>query len=56
MAKKYSKKTKRSRRKSQTRLRGKVVGIREASIQFSLDIGALITGLGQTIERVKPVC
>lgn len=52
MGKKYTNKTGRSRRNSPLQLRGKILGVDEASVQLSLPIAEIIAGLHDTVESV----
>lgn len=52
MGKKYSTKTRRSRRISPPRLRGRIVSRDEASVQLQLPIAEIIAGMGDTVEAL----
>lgn len=51
MSKKYRKKTTRSRRK-QSQLRGKILGVDEASVQLSLPVADVIAGVQHEVEAL----
>jgi len=52
MGKKYTKKTRRSRRKSPARMRGKIVSRDEASVQLQLPIAEILAGIPDTVESL----
>ena len=52
MGKNYTRRTNRSRRKSPPSLRGKILGIDQASVQLSLPIVEILSGLNDTVEAV----
>jgi len=52
MGKKYTKTTRRSRRKSPAQMRGRIVSQDEASVQLRLPIAELVAGMNDTVETL----